>query len=253
MELSLSAVLFCALAFMIAGFIDAVAGGGGLISVPAMLLAGVPPHTALGSGKFATTLGSLTALWIFSRHHLVVTRIAPAGFASAFVGAVFGSWLAMQVESALMGKILVFLLPAGLLLSLFSGRSYTREEDLPERGLWPRVLIMGVVIGAYDGFFGPGTGSFFIIAQHMLLRMGLVRASATAKVFNLASNAGALITFASGGVVVYALGIPCAIASIAGNQLGVRLAIRVGARAVRGLLYVTLTLLIATLAYRFFL
>ncbi len=253
MELSLSVILLCALAFMIAGFIDAVAGGGGLISVPAMLLAGIPPHMALGSGKFATTLGSLTALWTFARHHLVVMRIAPAGFASAFLGAVFGSWLAMQVESALMGRILVFLLPAGLLLSVFSGRSYTREGDLPERCLWPKVLIMGFAIGAYDGFFGPGTGSFFIIAQHILLRMGLVRASATAKVFNLASNAGALLTFASGGVVLYGLGLPCAIGSMVGNQIGVRLAIRVGARAVRGLLYVTLTLLIATLVYRFFL
>ena len=143
MELSLSVILFCAFAFLIAGFVDAVAGGGGLISMPALLLAGVPPHMALGSGKFATTLGSLTALWSFARHHLVVTRIAPAGFASAFFGAVSGSWLAMQVESALMGRILVFLLPAGLLLSLFSGRSYTREGDLPEHGLWPRVLIMG--------------------------------------------------------------------------------------------------------------
>lgn len=183
MELSLPVILFCAFAFLIAGFVDAVAGGGGLISMPALLLAGVPPHMALGSGKFATTLGSLTALWSFARHHLVVTRIAPAGFASAFFGAVSGSWLAMQVESVLMGRILVFLLPAGLLLSLFSGRSYTREGDLPEHGLWPRVLIMGFVIGAYDGFFGPGTGSFFIIAQHILLHMGLVRASATAKVF----------------------------------------------------------------------
>ena len=252
MELSLSVILFCAFAFLIAGFVDAVAGGGGLISMPALLLAGVPPHMALGSGKFATTLGSLTALWSFARHHLVVTRIAPAGFASAFFGAVSGSGLAMQVESVLMGRILVFLLPAGLLLSLFSGRSYTREGDLPEHGLWPRVLIMGFVIGAYDGFFGPGTGSFFIIAQHILLHMGLVRASATAKVFNLASNAGALLTFASGGVVLYALGIPCAICNIAGNQIGVRLAIRAGARAVRALLYVTLTLLLATLTYRFF-
>ena len=109
MELSLSVILFCAFAFLIAGFVDAVAGGGGLISMPALLLAGVPPHMALGSGKFATTLGSLTALWSFARHHLVVTRIAPAGFASAFFGAVSGSGLAMQVESVLMGRILVFL------------------------------------------------------------------------------------------------------------------------------------------------
>lgn len=253
MELSLSILLFCPLAFMLAGFVDSIAGGGGLISVPALLLAGVPPHMALGSGKFASTLGSLSALWTFARHHLVVTRIAPLGFVCSFLGAVGGSWLAMQIESELLGRILVFLLPAGLLLSLLSGRSHVREGALPERGLRLRVALMGCLIGAYDGFFGPGTGSFFIIAQHVLLRMGLVHASATAKVFNLASNMGALLTFASGGVVLYALAVPCALANIVGNQIGVRLAIRVGARAVRGLLYVTLSLLTLTLIYRFFL
>ena len=112
---------------------------------------------------------------------------------------------------------------------------------------------MGFAIGMYDGFFGPGTGSFFIVAQHILLRMGLVRASATAKVFNLASNAGALAMFASGGVVMYSVAVPCAVANIIGNQIGTRLAIRVGAKAVRAFLMVTLSLLLATLIYRFFL
>ena len=111
---------------------------------------------------------------------------------------------------------------------------------------------MGFFIGAYDGFFGPGTGSFFIIAQHLVLRMGLVRASATAKVFNLASNAGAFAVFASGGVALYSLGIPCAVANILGNQLGTHLAIRIGTRMVRNFLYVTLCLLLASLIYRFF-
>ena len=108
-------------------------------------------------------------------------------------------------------------------------------------------------VGAYDGFFGPGTGSFFIIAQHLLLRMGLVKASATAKVFNLASNAGAFAVFATGGVTLFSLGVPLAAANIAGNQLGTRLAIRIGARMVRNFLYVTLSLLLSTLVYRFFL
>ena len=252
MDLSLLTVIFCCVAFMVAGFIDAVAGGGGLISIPALLIAGVPPHMALGSNKFATCLGSLTAVWTFMRHHLVVLKIAPVGFVSAFLGSVFGSWLALQIDAALLGRIMVILLPAGLVLSLFSGRSYVRDEEMTEKFLWPKVIGMGVIIGIYDGFFGPGTGSFFIIAQHILLRMGLIQASATAKVFNMASNAGALLSFASGGVVLYSLAIPCAVCNIIGNQLGVRLALRVGARAVRSLLYVTLSLLTVTLVYRFF-
>lgn len=253
MELSLVVIVLLCLFFFLAGLVDSIAGGGGLISTPAMLLCGVPPHMALGTGKFASTLGSLTSLWTFARNHLVVMRIAPVGFASAFAGGMAGSALAMLLPGDLLGKALILLLPVGMLISLFSGRLVSAEGELPERGLWIRVVLMGLMIGAYDGFFGPGTGSFFIIAQHLVLRMGLVRASATAKVFNLASNAGAFAVFASGGVTLYSLGIPLAVANILGNQLGTRLAIRVGARMVRNFLYVTLSLLLATLIYRFFL
>ena len=252
MELSLLIILVLCLFFFLAGFVDSVAGGGGLISVPAMLLCGLPPHIALGTGKFASTLGSLTSLWTFARNHLVVLRIAPAGFLSAFAGGMAGSALAMHLDSAVLGKILIFLLPVGMLISLFSGRLATEEGELPERHLWIRVILMGFLIGSYDGFFGPGTGSFFIIAQHLVLRMGLVRASATAKVFNLASNAGAFAVFASGGAALYSLGIPLAAANILGNQLSTRLAIRIGARMVRNFLYIALTLLLISLIYRFF-
>ena len=252
-EITLTVTVLCCFAFFIAGFVDAIAGGGGLITVPALLLCGVPPHATLGTSKFASTLGSLTALWTFARNHLVEMRIAPAGFLAAVAGAMAGSALTMLIDSAVLGRVLFFLLPVGLMLSLLSGRSFSMEAPLPERHLWLRVILVGFLIGMYDGFFGPGAGSFYIIALHLCLRMGLVRASATAKVFNMASNAGAFLMFASGGVVIYTLGIPLAISSILGNQLGVRLAIRVGARAVRGFLYVTLTLLLTTLAYRFFL
>ncbi len=252
MEISLGIIVILCLALCLAGFIDSVAGGGGLISTPAMLLCGLPPHVALGTGKFASTLGSLTSLWTFVRNHLVVLRIAPVGFASAFIGGMLGSALAMHIDSALLGKLLIFLLPIGMGISLFSGRLVTSEGELPEKYLWAKVILMGLFIGAYDGFFGPGTGSFFIIAQHIILRMGLVRASATAKVFNLASNAGAFAVFASGGVVIYSLGIPLAIANIIGNQIGTRLAIHVGPRIVRNFLYVTLCMLLVSLIYRFF-
>ena len=253
MDISLAVLVVLCVFFFLAGFVDSVAGGGGLISTPALLLCGVPPHMALGTGKFASTLGSLTSLWTFARNHLVVLRIAPAGFISAFAGGMAGSALALHIDSALLGKLLVFLLPVGMVISLFSGRLVSTEGELPERHLWIRVILMGFLIGGYDGFFGPGTGSFFIIAQHLLLHMGLVRASATAKVFNLASNAGAFAVFTSGGVTLFSLGIPLAVANILGNQLGTRLAIRIGTRMVRNFLYVTLSLLLSTRAYRFFL
>ncbi len=252
MEISLTVTVLLCFFFLLAGFIDAIAGGGGLITTPMLLLCGVPPHMTLGTNKFATTIGTLSSVWTYARSHLVVFRIAPAGFAAAFCGAFAGAKLTMLLDSAVLGKVLVFLLPAGMLISLFSGRSFGKDGDLPRNGLWPKVIGIGFLIGMYDGFFGPGTGSFFILAQHLILRMNLVRASATAKIFNLASNAGALAVFSAGGVVLYALGIPCAIANIIGNQLGTRLAIRVGTHVVRLFLYVTLTLLLCTLIYRFF-
>ena len=252
MELSAGLILLLCFFFLVAGFVDSIAGGGGLITTPVLLLCGIPPHAVLGTNKCATTIGTLSAVWAYARSHLIVMRIAPAGFASAFCGAMAGSGLAMLLDSAVLGRVIVFLLPVGMAISLFSGHSFGRGGELPQKGLWTKVILMGFVIGMYDGFFGPGTGSFFILAQHILLRMDLVRASATAKIFNLASNAGGFAVFATGGVVLYAAAIPCAVANIIGNQLGTRLAIRVGPRIVRIFLYISLSLRLCTLIYRFF-
>ncbi len=251
MELELYVILACSFMYLVAGFVDAIAGGGGLITIPSLMLFNIPPYYALGTNKFASSLGSLTAIWPFLRNNLIVLHLVPVGFAAAFLGGAFGSWLALQVEQALLGKIMAFLLPVGLVCSLFAGKNKSAEKDIPLQRQKLYVGIVGVVIGIYDGFFGPGTGSFFILALNLVLGMELVRASGTTKVLNLASNVGALATFASGGVVLYVLAIPCAIGSIIGNQLGARLAIKVGVTVVRTFLYIALGLLFSTLLYRY--
>ncbi len=251
MELEVYVIVACSIMYLVAGFVDAIAGGGGLITIPSLMLFNVPPHFALGTNKFASSLGSLTAIWPFLRNNLIVLRLVPVGFAAAFAGGAFGSWLALQVEPAALGKIMAFLLPLGLVCSLFSGKSRSVEKDLPARTEKLYVALVGLGIGVYDGFFGPATGSFFILALNMVLGMELVHASGTTKVFNLASNVGALATFASGGVVLYTLAIPCAVGSIIGNQLGARLAIKVGVKMVRMFLYMALGLLFSTLLYKY--
>ncbi len=253
MELELYVIVLCSIMFLIAGFVDAIAGGGGLITLPSLMLFNIPPHVVLGTNKFACSLGSLTAIWPFFRKKLIVLHLVPVGFVAAFSGGAFGSWLALQVEPALLGKIMAFLLPLGLVCSLFSGKykQDTQPKELPLPTQRVYVGLIGLGIGVYDGFFGPATGSFFILGLHLVLGLELVSASGTTKVLNLASNLGALATFASGGVVLYSLAIPCALGSIIGNQLGAHLAITVGVKAVRLFLYVALTLLFGTLLYKY--
>ncbi len=251
MELELYIIIACAFIYLVAGFVDAIAGGGGLITIPSLMLFNIPPHFALGTNKFACSLGSLTAIWPFLRNNLIVLHLVPVGFAAAFTGGALGSWLALQVEPALLGKIMAFLLPLGLLCSLMSGKNKAEEKDIPIHTQKTYVALVGLGIGVYDGFFGPGTGSFFILALNIILGMELVHASGTTKVLNLASNVGALATFASGGVVLYILAIPCAVGSIIGNQLGARLAIKVGVKVVRTFLYMALGLLFTTLLYKY--
>ena len=162
-----------------------------------------------------------------------------------------GSGLALYLDNAVLGKVLLFMLPVGIVISLMTGFG-KKERPLEKTSLGLKVFLIGFPIGVYDGFFGPGTGSFMIIALNIVLGLGLVRASATTKVMNLASNAGALCSFAAGGVVLYPLAIPCALANIAGNLCGAHLAVRLGARAVRVFLYIALGLLFGSLVWRNF-
>lgn len=254
MELTVGLIIICMIGFFVAGFIDSIAGGGGLITLPVLLAVGLPPHTVLGTNKFATTLGTLSALGSFLRSGYVVKWMMLPGFLAACAGGLAGAGLAMLVNGAFLGKILVLVLPVALVFSLVSGRYRKEKRESGEDAIHslPRLVLCGLCIGLYDGMFGPCTGSFFILALNIFLGLGLVHASATAKVLNLASNFGAFVLFASGGVVLYSLALPGAAANIAGNLLGAHMAMKVGAKAVRLFLYVAFGLLAVTLVYRYF-
>lgn len=250
----LTTYLICTVATFIAGVVDSIAGGGGLITLPALLLCGIPPHLAMGTSKFASTLGTALALVNFARSHLVLWRVAAIGVSFSLLGAYAGSRMALMLDSAVMGKVLVALLPVGMAMTLIPKKEQPHALDMPDSGwrFWLGVPLTSVAVGAYDGFFGPGAGSFFILAFHWVLRMGLIEASATSKVFNLASNAGSLLAFLISGHVLFTLALPMAAASMAGNWLGSRMAIRIGSSVVRKCLVVSLTLLLATLVWRYF-
>ena len=243
MDITLTVILVCFVVFFIAGFVDAIAGGGGLITMPVLLLLGIPAHYTLGTGKLASSLGSITALITFWKRGAVIKEVVLLGVISSYFGAV--------IASATMTIIMIFLLPVAILLSLFCGTLKLTEEDLPKKGLWWRVSAIGLSVGFYEGFFGPGAGSFFLIGIHLLLKAGLVKASGTAKAFNIAANLGAVTTFASAGTLYYSLALPCAVASILGNRLGAIYAVKIGPTLVRSMLYFVLVMLLISLITRF--
>ena len=219
--------------------------------MPTLLLLGLPAHYTLGTTKLASCLGSVTALITFWKKGKVIKEVVVLGVITSYLGAVGASCLTLLISNEKMTLIMIFMLPLGLLLSFFCGALKLTDEPLPKTGLFWRVSAIGLTVGFYEGFFGPGAGSFFLIGIHLLLKAGLVKASGTAKAFNIAGNLGAVTTFASAGTVVLSLAIPCALASILGNRLGAIYAVKIGPKLVRSVLYVVLFLLLISLIVRF--
>lgn len=249
----LTAFVVCGIAALAGGFIDAIAGGGGLLTVPALLICGVPPHIALGTNKISAFLGTSVALFNFARNGLVRWRLAFYGIAFSLAGSWAGTLLAIRLDSALLGKILIFLLPLAMAVTLLPSRKNSEEEKrVTGLKFWIYLPLLAFAMGVYDGFFGPGTGSFLILGLHWILGLGLVGASGTAKAFNLASNFSGAVSFAIHGMVNWPLGVVMAACLMIGNWGGSTLAIKIGSKAVRRFLIISLLLLLGTLIQQYF-
>jgi len=243
-------IILSAVSFL-AGFIDSIAGGGGLLLLPSLLLAGIPPQVALGTNKFASSIGTGAALINFILKKKVVWKIAASGIAFSLIGSLIGTKTILFFNNETVGRIIIFLLPLAMLITLIPQKERTTGNEPSKFDLIIKIPFICLLIGFYDGFFGPGTGSFLIIAFYMFIGLGLVKSSATAKVFNLASNIGALVVFILGGKVIYLLGIPLAVANILGNYLGSNLAIKKGANTVKFFLLLSLTILMISLIWKY--
>ncbi len=253
-HLSLLALCFLVGAAFCAGFIDSVAGGGGLISMPATLLVGIPPHLALGTGKFMASIGTTASFLTYARNKAIIWRIVAVGVFFSFAGSIAGSQTALFTDNATLGKIILVLLPAAAVLTFLpASKEIKTEKPSSAFALYALTPVICTAIGFYDGFFGPGTGSFMLLALHFVLGLNLLAASGTAKAFNLASNVSSLLVFIMNAKVFYYAAIPMAVANIAGNILGSRLALRKGPAMVRRMLLVSLALLFATLLWRYYL
>jgi uncharacterized membrane protein YfcA len=218
---------------LLAGTVDAIAGGGGLLTLPALLFAGLPPHLALGTNKGQSVFGSFAAMLRFARGGLLDLRRAAVTFPLGLAGALAGAAAVLAIPPrALRSVVLALLVGAAAFVAL---RRPGRPGAAAQLG-GGRLAVAGAValaIGAYDGFFGPGTGTFLIVAFAALLGDGLTQASAAAKVVNFASNLAAVSLFACRGVVVWRVALPMAAAQLLGGWLGAHLTLRRGDALVR--------------------
>lgn len=231
------------------GFVDSVAGGGGLISLSAFLAVGTPAHLALGTNKFSAFLGTGIAACLFIRKGHVRWKTGVLAFVGALAGSAGGARLAMAVDERVMAWIVLAIVPAAAVFILAKKDLGARETPLPPVRAGVYAVLIGVIVGGYDGFVGPGTGTFLIIAFTVIQGMDILSACGTAKLINFASNSAAAVVFMSVGQVDYRLGIPCALCVMAGNFVGARLAMSKGVRVVRPMLIVVVALLLAKTAW----
>lgn len=243
-------VIVCPLVFL-GGVIDAVAGGGGLITLPAYLLAGLPPHLASGTNKCGNAFGTFLSTGRFLKRGDVHLPSALAGGAGALIGAWAGANLNMIVPEQALYYLMLAVVPV-MAVFLLLKRDFGTEnhsDQFTQGQLIAMGLGIGVAIGGYDGFFGPGAGTFLMLAFTGLCRFDLLTASGNTKVANSASNLASLITFGLAGKVMWAVGIPAALCGIAGNYVGSGLALKGGAKVIRPMFFVVLSLLVARLVY----
>ena len=221
---------------VVAGFVDAVAGGGGLITVPALIYAGLPPAMVLGTNKAQSACGTAMASWRYHRAGLFALRPALPAVAAVFCGAAIGTLVVSHLKADWLKLIVPVLLMAVSLYTLLSPRMTDADASarVSERGYLPA----GAAVGFYDGFFGPGAGQFYTMSLVTLRGMGLTRATGLTKLFNLTSNMASIIIFGAGGHILWSLGACMAAGAMSGAWMGSHLASRLGARVIRPLLVV---------------
>ena len=243
MELTVQMVVIAVIGVFLASFVDGIAGGGGLISVPTYFLAGLPAHLALGTNKLSSCIGTAASTARFIRNGYVNWRLGIPSVILALAGAHLGTRLQLTVDERYLKWVLLIVLPVVAAVVL-------RQRKLPEEPgqIAPgkqAAIVLGasLVIGTYDGFYGPGTGTFLLLIFCHLGKLDVRTAAGNVKLVNLSSNVGALVTSLLSGKVFIALGLIAAVASVAGHYIGSGLAIKDGSKIVRPVVLTVLLIL----------
>lgn len=227
---------------LVAGFVDSIAGGGGLITIPVLMSLGLPPKDALGTNKLQASFGSGSAAWHYARAGTVQLRDCGLGFMVSLASAAAGAWVVRHLDAGLLRRLIPLLLASVAVYMIFKPR-------LGSEDLHPRIrrrtfdVVFGTMIGFYDGFFGPGTGTFWTMAFMLCLGFNMTRATGYTKVMNFASNISSLAIFLAGGNVLIAAGLVMGAGQWIGARLGSQMVIRRGTKFIRPV-FLTVVLLL---------
>lgn len=236
---------------LIAGFIDAIVGGGGLLSIPALLTLGIAPHTALGTNKLAASFGSSMAAWTYYRQHLFTPSFWYMAFIATFIGAVLGSVLVYLIDTQWLEKILPLLIIGIAIYSLLSPSAISDTDCQAPIQSPPtqKQGLQGLILGAYDGFAGPGIGAFWTVSSGSLYKLPLLHSCGLARAMTFTSNLTALAIFGWLGQVQWQIGLWMGLCMMLGSFIGARCAIKFGMPFIRPLFILIVLLIAANLAW----
>ena len=249
MSIDILAILFAG--GLLAGFVDSIAGGGGLISLPVLLSVGLPPPLALGTNKLQGSFGTLAASYNYIRRGKANLNESFLGIIFTLAGASLGAWLIQRLDPGFIKHIIPVLLMIVFIYTLLSKNLgfESRAAVMPRQGFF---VLFGLMLGFYDGFFGPGTGSFWTAALLAVMGFDMTRAAGTTRIMNFTSNFVALCVFMAGRNVLYPAGLCMAAGQVVGARIGSGLAIKNGAKFIRPLFLTVVFLTIARLGYVYY-
>ena len=245
MEITITQFLIvCPLVFL-AGLLDSIAGGGGLISLPAYLIAGIPPHMALGTNKMGSVMGTVVSTVRFAKNGFVNFKTVVWFVMAALIGSSIGANLSLLMSEKMVGFMMLIVLPVVAFYVLKNKKmgDDAMAHSIPAKKAFLIALAAAFFVGTYDGFYGPGTGTFLILILTGAAKYTMKEAAGDTKVINLASNAAAFVTFIMNGKVLFPLGLAAGIFCIAGNYIGSGLVLSNGQKIVRPVVLLVLVIL----------
>lgn len=226
-------LIICPFSFL-AGFIDSIAGGGGLIALPAFLIAGIPAHTSIATNKLASAMGTSVAVGRFAKEKLINWKIAVPSIFAAFLGSALGANISLLIDEKIIENLLLIVLPtvAFLVLNKKWFHDNPEEEEITKDRLFKSVIAV-FLIGIYDGVYGPGTGTFLIIVFTIIGKLSMAKANGTCKLLNLCTSVSAMLVYLQSGKINFPLGFAAAASGMLGNYLGSSMVMTRGSRIVR--------------------